>query len=73
MPVLKAGQVIMLVDEGVCTQIPVVSHWENEFSFILGLFISTTLGLNHFWGHLRIFVFYKMAQVIDLGRYNTLV
>lgn len=63
----------MLFDEGVCNQIPWVNQKGNEFSFILGLFISITLGLNHFLGHLRIFAFYKMVQVIDLWKYNTLV
>lgn len=65
LPPLKAGEIIMLADEEVCASIPVVSPWENQFSFILDLFTSTTIGLNIFQGHLRIFVFYKMAQVMD--------
>lgn len=65
LPLLKAGQIIMLVDEEVCPPIPVLSPWENQFSFILDLFTSTTLGLNIFQGRLRIFVFYKMAKVMD--------
>jgi len=60
----------MLFDEGAHSQILWVGQRENEFSFILGLFISITLGLNHFLGHLRIFVFYKMVQVIDLWKYG---
>lgn len=38
LPLLKTGQIIMLVDEEVCTPIPEVSPWENQFSFILDLF-----------------------------------
>lgn len=63
----------MLFDEGAGSQIPWVSQKGNEFSFILGLFISITLGLNHFLGHLRIFVFYEMVLVIGLWKYNTLI
>jgi len=29
LPLLKVGSVIMLADEGLCTKILVVSHWEN--------------------------------------------
>lgn len=52
--------------KGACSQIPVISLRKNEVGLILGLLISITLGLNHFLGHLRIFVFYKMMRVIDL-------
>lgn len=38
LPLLKTGQIIMLVDEEVCTPITEVSPWENQFSFILDLF-----------------------------------